>query len=125
MSVFHKFVIIASTRDMARQIFNAPAYVKPCVVDVEIKLLRKENFVFLDGKIHVEYRRGLNGLFTRQSLAAYLPGQQEVYEEYFESFFASSEKARRMAVVWGRTRAARSKSTRSASSCAPCHAARS
>lgn len=94
VSVFHKFVIIASTRDMARQIFNAPAYVKPCVVDVAQKLLRPENWVFLDGKAHVEYRKGLNGLFTRQALAAYLPGQQEVYEEYFEAFHDVSEKAR-------------------------------
>jgi C-22 sterol desaturase len=95
VSVFHKFVIIASTRDMARQIFNAPAYVKPCVVDVAIKLLRPENWVFLDGKAHVEYRKGLNGLFTRQALAAYLPGQQEVYEEYFEAFHEASETARK------------------------------
>lgn len=95
VSVFHKFVIIASTRDVARQILNAPAYVKPCVVDVAHKLLRPENWVFLDGKAHVEYRKGLNGLFTRQALATYLPGQQEVYEEYFKSFLAISDAARK------------------------------
>lgn len=71
---------------MARKVFNAPTYVKPCVVDVAIKLLRPENWVFLDGKEHVEYRKGLNGLFTRQALETYLPGQQEVYREYFEDF---------------------------------------
>ncbi|KAK1811091.1 RNA polymerase C-22 sterol desaturase [Friedmanniomyces endolithicus] len=86
VSVFHKFVIIASTRDMARKVFNSPAFVKPCVVDVAHKLLRPENRVFLDGKEHVEYRKGLNGLFTRQALETYLPGQQEVYREYFEEF---------------------------------------
>ncbi|KAK0844091.1 RNA polymerase C-22 sterol desaturase [Friedmanniomyces endolithicus] len=86
VSVFHKFVIIASTRDMARKVFNSPAFVKPCVVDVAHKLLRPENWVFLDGKEHVEYRKGLNGLFTRQALETYLPGQQEVYREYFEEF---------------------------------------
>lgn len=95
VSVFHKFVIISSGRDFSRQIFNAPAYVKPCVVDVAVKLLRPQNWVFLDGKAHVEYRKGLNGLFTRQALSTYLPGQQEVYEEYFESFFESSERARK------------------------------
>ncbi|KAI7256966.1 hypothetical protein KC335_g13023, partial [Hortaea werneckii] len=77
VSVFHKFVIIASTRDMARKVFNSPSYVKPCVVDVAHKLLRPENWVFLDGKEHVEYRKGLNGLFTRQAPETYLPGQQE------------------------------------------------
>ncbi|KAK3671601.1 RNA polymerase C-22 sterol desaturase [Recurvomyces mirabilis] len=86
VSVFHKFVIIASTRDMARKIFNSPTYVKPCVVDVAHKLLRAENWVFLDGKAHVEYRKGLNGLFTRQALETYLPGQQEVYRDYFQEF---------------------------------------
>merc|ERR1712169_144931 len=57
VSVFHKFVVIASTRDMARKVLNSPAYVKPCVVDVAHKLLGSDNWVFLDGKAHVEYRR--------------------------------------------------------------------
>lgn len=95
VSVFHKFVIIASGRDISRQIFNAPAFVKPCVVDVAYKLLRPENWVFLDGRAHVDYRKGLNGLFTRHALASYLPGQQEVYEEYFKSFIAISDAKRK------------------------------
>ena len=71
---------------MARKVFNSPAYVKPCVVDVAHKLLRPTNWVFLDGKAHVEYRKGLNGLFTRQALEIYLPGQEEVYTKYFAKF---------------------------------------
>jgi C-22 sterol desaturase len=86
VSVFHKFVVIASTRDMARKIFNSPSFVKPCVVDVAYKLLRPKNWVFLDGKAHVDYRKGLNGLFTRQALDTYLPRQEEVYDEYFARF---------------------------------------
>ncbi|EME86833.1 uncharacterized protein MYCFIDRAFT_49450 [Pseudocercospora fijiensis CIRAD86] len=93
VSVFHKFVVIAATRDMARKVLNSPMYVKPCVVDVAHKLLRPENWVFLDGKEHVEYRKGLNGLFTRQALENYLPGQEEVYNEYFEDFLRESEAA--------------------------------
>lgn len=46
VSVFHKFVVIASSRDLARKILNSPAYVKPCVVDVAIKILRPTNWVF-------------------------------------------------------------------------------
>lgn len=68
---------------MARKVFNSPTFVKPCVVDIAYKLLRPENWVFLDGKAHVDYRKGLNGLFTRQALAIYLPGQEEIYEKYF------------------------------------------
>ncbi|KAJ9143978.1 Cytochrome P450 61 [Coniochaeta hoffmannii] len=93
VSVFHKFVVIASTRDMARKVFNAPAYVKPCVVDVAHKLLGADNWVFLDGKAHVDFRKGLNGLFTRKALEVYLPGQHEVYEIYFKKFLKVTEDA--------------------------------
>ena len=85
-----RFVVIASTREMAARVLNAPRYVKPCVVDVAHKLLRPTNWVFLDGKAHVEYRKGLNGLFTRQSLELYLPGQEEVYDNYFDKFLDTS-----------------------------------
>ncbi|ANB11851.1 C-22 sterol desaturase [Sugiyamaella lignohabitans] len=91
VSVFHKFVVIASNRDLARKIFNSPSYVKPCVVDVAIKLLRPTNWVFLDGKAHVDYRRSLNGLFTRQALGVYLPHQETIYDKYFERFVALSK----------------------------------
>ncbi|KAK9380563.1 cytochrome P450 [Kockiozyma suomiensis] len=91
VSVFHKFVVIASTRDLARKILNSPAYVKPCVVDVAIKLLRPTNWVFLDGKAHIDYRKGLNGLFTRKALGVYLPGQEECYDRYFETFLDMSK----------------------------------
>ena len=77
---------------MARKVFNSPAYVKPCVVDAAHKLLRPNNWVFLDGKAHVEYRKGLNGLFTRQSLDIYMPRQEEVYNRYFERFVNVSQK---------------------------------
>ena len=76
---------------MARKVFNSPAYVKPCVVDVAQKLLRPTNWVFLDGKAHVDYRKGLNGLFTRQALETYLPGQEEVYDTYFAKFVELSQ----------------------------------
>jgi C-22 sterol desaturase len=93
VSVFHKFVVIASTRDMARKVFNSPTFVKPCVVDVAHKLLGADNWVFLDGKAHVDFRKGLNGLFTRKALEIYLPGQELVYDDYFERFIKVSEAA--------------------------------
>lgn len=78
---------------MARKIFNSPGYVKPCVVDVAPKLLGHDNWVFLDGKAHVDFRKGLNGLFTRQALEVYLPGQEAVYDEYFEKLLKATEDA--------------------------------
>lgn len=77
---------------MARKVFNSPAFVKPCVVDAAYKLLRPTNWVFLDGREHVDYRKGLNGLFTRQALEIYLPGQEEVYDKYFQKFVDISQK---------------------------------
>lgn len=71
---------------MARKVLNSPAFVKPCVVDVAHKLLGADNWVFLDGKAHVDFRKGLNGLFTRKALEYYLPGQEEVYKRYFADF---------------------------------------
>ncbi|KAK7734958.1 RNA polymerase C-22 sterol desaturase [Cytospora paraplurivora] len=93
VSVFHKFVVIASTRDMSRKIFNSPTFVKPCVVDVAHKLLGADNWVFLDGKAHVDFRKGLNGLFTRKALESYLPGQEEVYNRYFKKFVQVTKDA--------------------------------
>jgi sterol 22-desaturase len=95
-----RFVVIASTRDMARKVFNSPMYVKPCVVDVAHKLLRPTNWVFLDGKAHVEYRKGLNGLFTRQALEIYLPGQEEVYNKYFARFLEITQEHDGKPVPW-------------------------
>ncbi|RYP03705.1 hypothetical protein DL764_004966 [Monosporascus ibericus] len=93
VSVFHKFVVIASTRDMARKIFNSPSYVKPCVVDIATRILGEDSWVFLDGKAHVDYRKGLNGLFTRRSLEAYLPGQEALYERYFKRYVQITKDA--------------------------------
>lgn len=87
----HRFVVIASSRDMARTVFNSPSYVQPCIVDIAHRLLRPTNWIFLDGKAHVEYRKGLNGLFTRQALETYLPGQEEVYDKYFARFVEISQ----------------------------------
>lgn len=92
VSVFHKFVVIASTRDMARKAFNSPAFARPCVVDVAQKLLRPTNWVFLDGKAHIEFRKGLNGLFTKKALEIYLPGQEEVFDKYFQKFIEISKE---------------------------------
>ena len=76
---------------MARKVFNSPAFVKPRLVDSAHKILRPENWVFLDGREHVDYRRGLNALFTRQALEAYLPGQVDVYNAYLNKFVRISQ----------------------------------
>ncbi|SGZ57169.1 CIC11C00000005901 [Sungouiella intermedia] len=86
VSIFHKFVVIASTRELARKILSSPKYVKPCVVDVAIKILRPTNWVFLDGKEHVDYRKSLNGLFVRKALEIYIPVLEKYMDKYLEIF---------------------------------------
>ncbi|CAK9442365.1 uncharacterized protein LODBEIA_P61080 [Lodderomyces beijingensis] len=86
VSIFHKFVVIASSRDLARKILSSPKYVKPCVVDVAVKILRPSNWVFLDGKDHVDYRRSLNGLFSQKALEIYIPVLEKYMDFYLEKF---------------------------------------
>ncbi|KAE8133564.1 cytochrome P450 [Aspergillus pseudotamarii] len=100
VSIFHKFVVIASTREMSSKIFNSPSFVKPCVVDSAHKLLGKDNWVFLDGKDHAEFRKGLNLLFTRSALASYLPCQEAVFDAYFERFIARSTANKYKPLPW-------------------------
>ena len=91
VSIFHKFVIISSQRDLSRKIFQASNYVKPCVVDVAKKILRPQNWVFLDGKEHTDYRKSLNGLFTKTALSQYLPSLEIVMDKYIEKFIQISK----------------------------------
>lgn len=60
--------MIASTCELSRKILNAPAYASPAVVDSMKHILCADNWVFLNGKAHVDYRKGLNVLFTRRAL---------------------------------------------------------
>ncbi|CCH62549.1 hypothetical protein TBLA_0H02650 [Henningerozyma blattae CBS 6284] len=92
VSIFHKFVIIASDRDLARKIFQAQKFVKPCVVDVAVKILRPTNWVFLDGKAHLDYRKSLNGLFTKTALEQYLPHIEEIVDKYMDKFVELSKE---------------------------------
>lgn len=86
VSIFHKFVVIASDRDLARKILSSPKYAKPCVVDVAIKILRPTNWVFLDGKAHSDYRKSLNGLFTQKAMEIYIPVLEKYMDAYLEKF---------------------------------------
>jgi C-22 sterol desaturase len=49
-------------------------------------------WVFLDGKAHIDFRKGLTGLFTRKALECYLPTQEKVFSEYFDKFVQASRE---------------------------------
>lgn len=86
-----RFVVLASDRDIAHKVFKSPTYTKPCIVPIATEILGPSSWVFLGGKAHTEYRRGLTGLFTNKALGTYLPVQEKVYVDYFDKFVAASE----------------------------------
>ncbi|PWI67078.1 hypothetical protein PCL_04584 [Purpureocillium lilacinum] len=90
ISVFHKFVVLASDRDIAHKVFKSPAFARPCLVPIAIDIMRPTSWVFLTGKAHAEFRRGLTGLFTNRALSTYLPVQERVYADYFDKFVEAS-----------------------------------
>ncbi|KAF5323338.1 hypothetical protein D9611_003464 [Ephemerocybe angulata] len=82
VSVFHIFIVMASSNEYSRKILNSPGYAEPCLVHSAKQVLRPDNWVFLTGKSHVEYRRGLNLLFTRRALGMYLPIQESIARKH-------------------------------------------
>jgi sterol 22-desaturase len=49
------------------------------------------SWVFLTGRAHAEFRKGLTGIFTTRALKVYLPAQEKVSAEYFDKFVAASK----------------------------------
>ncbi|KAL4935997.1 hypothetical protein BDV06DRAFT_233813 [Aspergillus oleicola] len=91
VSIFHKFVVLASDRDLAHKVFKSPTYAEPCIVPIAKDILGHKAWVFLQGKAHTEYRRGLTPLFTNKAMATYLPAQERVLSDCFDKFVAVSE----------------------------------
>ncbi|CAO1635050.1 unnamed protein product [Sympodiomycopsis kandeliae] len=82
-SVFHIFIVVASSTEHTRKILNSPVYTEPCLTGSAKKVLCHDNWVFLNGKAHVDFRKGLNSLFTRKALGMYLGIQEAIYKEHF------------------------------------------
>lgn len=87
----HRFVVLVSDRDLAHKVFKSPGYAEPCIVPIAKDIIGHKAWVFLQGKDHAEYRRGLTPLFTNKAMATYLPAQEKVLAEYFTKFVAASE----------------------------------
>ncbi|KAI5455024.1 RNA polymerase C-22 sterol desaturase [Naganishia albida] len=91
VSVFNIFIVIASSNEYSRKILNSPNYAEPCLVASAKPILLKENWVFLHGKVHADYRKALNVLFTKKALSIYLPIQERIYRKYFKSWMNDSD----------------------------------
>ncbi|EJD55264.1 cytochrome P450 sterol C22-desaturase [Auricularia subglabra TFB-10046 SS5] len=90
VSVFNIFIVMASSNDFTRKIFNSPKYAEPCLVASAKQVLCPDNWVFLNGKEHVEYRRILNTLFTRKALGIYLPIQDAITRQHFARWLTAA-----------------------------------
>ncbi|KAI1980570.1 hypothetical protein LOZ53_000546 [Ophidiomyces ophidiicola] len=91
VSVFHKFVVLVSDRDIAHKVFKSPSFAEPCIVPIAKDIIGHKAWVFLQGKAHAEYRRGLTPLFTNKAIATYLPVHERVLTDYFDKFVAASK----------------------------------
>lgn len=86
VSVFNIFIVIGSSNEMCRKILNSPTHAEPCLVMSAKKVLLKENWVFQHGKVHADYRKALNVLFTKKALSIYLPIQERIYRDFFDNW---------------------------------------
>ena len=87
---YYRFVVLVSDRDLAHKVFKSPAHAEPCIVPIAKDLLGHKAWVFLQGRAHAEYRRGLAPLFTNKAISTYLPVQERVFADYFDKFVAES-----------------------------------
>lgn len=89
-SLTSRFVVLVSDRDLAHKVFKSPAYAEPCIVPLAKDIIGHKAWVFLQGKEHAEYRRGLLPLFTNKAISTYLPAQEKVLADYYTKFIAAS-----------------------------------
>ncbi|KAG9127948.1 RNA polymerase C-22 sterol desaturase [Ceratobasidium sp. 392] len=92
VSVFNIFIVIASSNEYTRKILNSPTFTEPCLVASAKQVLLKENWVFLSGKVHADYRRVLNQLFTRKALGIYLAHQDAISRKYFNEWLQNTSQ---------------------------------
>jgi len=91
ISVFNIFIVMASSNEYSRKILNSPTYAEPCLVHSAKQILRPDNWVFLTGKTHVDYRRGLNALFTRKALGLYVSVQEAVGRKHLNRWLVEAK----------------------------------
>ena len=81
---------MASDNALTRKILNSPNHTEPCLVAAAKTVLIPENWVFLGGKEHADYRKALNILFTRRALSIYLKIQEGIYKRYFQKWLSTN-----------------------------------
>lgn len=93
VSVFNIFIVMASSNKSSLKILNSPAYAEPCLVHSARKVLENDNWVFLTGKPHLDFRKGLNPLFQRKAVGTYISSQDVITRKHFKQWLEDSAKA--------------------------------
>ncbi len=88
--------MFATSNELSRKTFNTPDAFVPAGVASMKTVLLPENWVFLQGKAHVDYRKKLVPLFTRAALSAYLPLQQVAYRHNIGKWLKEAENGKPM-----------------------------
>ncbi|KIY45234.1 cytochrome P450 [Fistulina hepatica ATCC 64428] len=91
VSVFNIFIVMASSNEYARKILNN-VNTEPCLVHSAKTVLLPDNWVFLTGKTHVEYRKGLNALFTRKAMGKYVEIQDLIARQTLQHWLDEAKK---------------------------------
>ncbi|RDB29641.1 hypothetical protein Hypma_015132 [Hypsizygus marmoreus] len=112
VSVFNIFIVMASSNEFSRKILNSPSYAEPCLVHSAKQVLRPDNWyvainsplphnnlasrvrVFLTGKEHLSYRRGLNSLFTHRALGIYVNIQEVIARKHLVNWLDTAIKTK-------------------------------
>ncbi|KIK99946.1 hypothetical protein PAXRUDRAFT_822218 [Paxillus rubicundulus Ve08.2h10] len=92
ISVFNIFIVMASSNEYSRRILNSPNHAEPCLVHSAKQILMPDNWVFLNGRSHVEYRKILNALFTRKALSIYIGIQDAITRKHLNEWLANAAK---------------------------------
>ncbi|KAF8167802.1 cytochrome P450 sterol C22-desaturase [Crassisporium funariophilum] len=92
ISVFNIFIVMASSNEYSRKILNSPTYAEPCLVHSAKQVLGADNWVFLTGKSHVDYRRGLNTLFTRKAIGIYTSIQENITRKHLSKWLTTAKQ---------------------------------
>ncbi|KAH9927478.1 cytochrome P450 sterol C22-desaturase [Epithele typhae] len=92
VSVFNIFIVMATSNEFSRKVFNSPNHAEPCLVHSAKVILRPDNWVFLTGKVHVDYRKVLNTLFTRKALGIYSAVQDQTTRKHFKRWLKTAEE---------------------------------
>lgn len=82
---------MASDNTLTRKILNSPNHTEPCLVASAKEILIPSNWVFLTGKVHADYRKSLNVLFTRKALSIYLRVQESIYKKAFAKWLVDTK----------------------------------